>query len=160
MRPNSQQMARKRPLRKRHLGKTHLRYVKTLQKAEAASQKLSDLCSDLDCPEDMVHHWVEDVRQWAKAAFSSGLLQRTRCISGERNLHERITASVSLNRTSPGSIAPPLSAPGIPVQCEALRTQYMTPATALGASLCQQLLTVHTPLLIGQYKLTVFYTLE
>ncbi|CAL8383211.1 unnamed protein product [Gadus morhua 'NCC'] len=43
------------------------RYVKTLQKAEAASQKLSDLCSDLDCPEDMVHQWVEDVRQWAKA---------------------------------------------------------------------------------------------
>ncbi|XP_059902693.1 uncharacterized protein LOC132453773 [Gadus macrocephalus] len=49
------------------------RYVKTLQKAEAASQKLRDLCSDLDCPEDMVHQWVEDVRQWAKAdAVGSG----------------------------------------------------------------------------------------
>ncbi|CAL8372025.1 unnamed protein product [Gadus morhua 'NCC'] len=46
------------------------RYVKTLQKAEAASQKLRDLCSDLDCPEDMVHQWVEDVRQWAKAEGS------------------------------------------------------------------------------------------
>ncbi|XDV48568.1 hypothetical protein PO909_017965 [Leuciscus waleckii] len=41
------------------------RYIKTLKKAEAESQKLEDLSSELGCPENIVHQWVHDVRQWA-----------------------------------------------------------------------------------------------
>ena len=37
----------------------------TLKKAEAESQKLEDLSSELGCPENIVHQWVHDVRQWA-----------------------------------------------------------------------------------------------
>ncbi|XP_039634767.1 uncharacterized protein LOC120544936 isoform X2 [Perca fluviatilis] len=41
------------------------RYVKTCEKAEAESQRLEDLSSQLGCPENMVHQWVHDVREWA-----------------------------------------------------------------------------------------------
>ncbi|XP_030294392.1 uncharacterized protein LOC115594434 isoform X3 [Sparus aurata] len=41
------------------------RYVKTFQKAEAESQRLEDLSRELGCPDNMVHQWVHDVRQWA-----------------------------------------------------------------------------------------------
>ncbi|XP_073724533.1 uncharacterized protein [Misgurnus anguillicaudatus] len=41
------------------------RYIKTFKKAEAESQKLEDLTSQLGCPENIVHQWVHDVRQWA-----------------------------------------------------------------------------------------------
>ncbi|XP_039677040.1 uncharacterized protein LOC120571947 isoform X1 [Perca fluviatilis] len=41
------------------------RYVKTCEKAEADSQRLEDLTNHLGCPENMVHQWVHDVREWA-----------------------------------------------------------------------------------------------
>lgn len=37
----------------------------TFKKAEAESQKLEDLCRELGCPENIVHQWIHDVRQWA-----------------------------------------------------------------------------------------------
>ncbi|XP_028432432.1 uncharacterized protein LOC114554662 [Perca flavescens] len=41
------------------------RYVKTCEKAQAESQRLEDLTNQLGCPENMVHQWVHDVREWA-----------------------------------------------------------------------------------------------
>jgi hypothetical protein len=37
----------------------------TFKKAEAESQRLEDLSSELGCPENIMHQWVDDVRQWA-----------------------------------------------------------------------------------------------
>ncbi|KAK7127832.1 hypothetical protein R3I93_005543 [Phoxinus phoxinus] len=57
------------------------RYIKTFKKAEAESQRLENLSSELGCPENIVHQWVDDVRKWA-TDDSVG----TRC---EDDQHER-----------------------------------------------------------------------
>ncbi|KAF4097447.1 hypothetical protein G5714_021455 [Onychostoma macrolepis] len=41
------------------------RYIKTFKKAEAESQRLEDLSSELGCSQNTVLQWVHDVRQWA-----------------------------------------------------------------------------------------------
>ncbi|XP_029921386.1 uncharacterized protein LOC115369027 [Myripristis murdjan] len=41
------------------------RYIKTLQRADAESQRLTDLMAEVGCPENMLESWVHDVRQWA-----------------------------------------------------------------------------------------------
>ncbi|XP_049432758.1 uncharacterized protein LOC125889094 isoform X1 [Epinephelus fuscoguttatus] len=41
------------------------RYIKTFQKAQAESQRLEDLSSEVGCPENMMQQWVHDVKQWA-----------------------------------------------------------------------------------------------
>ncbi|XP_077083230.1 uncharacterized protein LOC143736375 [Siphateles boraxobius] len=41
------------------------RDIKTFKKAEAESQRLEDLSSELGCPENIMHQWLDDVTQWA-----------------------------------------------------------------------------------------------
>lgn len=43
-------------------------FHQTFKKAKAESQRLEDLSSERGCPENIVHQWVHDVRQWATDA--------------------------------------------------------------------------------------------
>ncbi|KAG1925408.1 hypothetical protein F2P79_025558 [Pimephales promelas] len=75
-------------------------FNQTLKKAEAESQRLESLSSELGCPENVVHQWVDDVRQWATDDETSQLLghlprheqQQLDCATSESKKHKDTAA--------------------------------------------------------------------